>query len=221
MLRICLLIVTAASLYGGSPASAEGGERLPDLTEAGAAEWLPADAGRWRFEDGSIHGRTPVFDGAKTDPQASAFLESRRLFAGNKSVEVDLDFDHGRYFGIYFDYDPETESGIWMATGHPLSAGDRIHNVESAYIKTVDDGHWIVRATGELDVTPGVPLTLRFERSGDDYRIWQDDRLVLTYRKPGGYPAGKLRLRLVNAAARIDRLSVTADAITAEPIDGP
>lgn len=219
--RTVLALLAAAVLAGAQPAQADGGGDSYDLTDSGTSEWLPADATRWRFEGGSILGRTPKLDGAKTDPAASAFLESRRVFSGDKSVEVELEFEEGRYFGIYFDYDPATESGIWMATGHFLPDEQKVHNVESAYIKTVDGGHWIVRATGELDVPAAAPLTVRFEREGDDYRVWQGDRLVVTYRKPGGYPPGKLRLRLVNASARIDRLQVSADTISVLESDGP
>lgn len=219
--RTLVLILAAAVLAGGESARADDGGESYDLTDGGPSEWLPADGSRWQFRDGSISGRTPKLDGAKTDPAASAFLESRRVFGGNKSVDVELDFEAGRYFGIYFDYDPATESGIWMATGHFLSDEEQVHNVESAYIKTVDDGHWVVRATGELEVPADAPLDLRFEREGDDYRIWQGDRLVVTYRKPGGYPPGKLRLRLVNSAARIPRLAVSADTVSILESDGP
>ena len=155
---------------------------------AGQSEWLIENGAGWRFESGALSGRTKVFDGEKADPDASVFLESRRVFGGDKTIHIDVRFETGRYLGVYMDYDPATRSGIWMATGHFLPEDEKVHYVESAYIKTVEQGHWVVRATGELDVPAGSSLSLRFERSGDDYRIWQGDRLVATYRKPGGYP---------------------------------
>jgi hypothetical protein len=38
---------------------------------------------RWSFVDGEIHGKTPVLDGAKRDPESSSFLASRGAFGGN------------------------------------------------------------------------------------------------------------------------------------------
>jgi hypothetical protein len=95
-----------------------------------------------------------------------------------------------------------------MATGHPLAADAPDNEVERAYIKTVEDSFWIVRATGELVIEPGVPVRLRLAREGDTYGIWNDETLVVTYHKPGGYPPGPLQLRLTNASARIHRLEV-------------
>ena len=208
--RLVLLAGTGVvALIGtGSHASAE-----TSLDLLAPAEWLLDDAAGWRLDGDVLYGRTRLFDGEKTDPEASVFLESQRVVGGDKRIDVEVTFDAGRYLGVYVDYDPETGSGIWMATGHALPADEQEHYVASAYIKTVERGHWVVRATGQLDVIPGASLSLAFTRDGDDYRVWQGDRLVTTYRKPGGYPPGKLQLRLVNAEARISRLSLRADEI--------
>ncbi len=58
-------------------------------------------------------------------------------------------------------------------------------------------------ANGDYNFT-GLP-------EGDDYSVWNDDRLIATYHRPGGYPADPLQLRLVNAKARIHQLRVRSD----------
>jgi hypothetical protein len=126
---------------------------------------------------------------------------------------MDVTFDEGRYLGVYVDFDQDLQTGIWMATGHAL-AGDAADNeVERAYIKTVENSFWIVRATGELVVQPGALLRLRFVREGDYYSVFSDDTLIVTYYKAGGYPAGPLQVRLTNASVRIHKLNVESDRI--------
>lgn len=205
------LAMLAVSPVDGGDAGAGTGT-VTDLLSAGERAWVGFDRSRWSLADGVLTGRTPVLDGARTDPDASIFLVSRRAFEGNLVVSMDITFDAGRYVGVYLDFDQESQTGIWIATGHELPESDR-HHVESGYIKSVDDGHWIVRATGELDIHPDKKLSLRFVRNLDDYSLWHDDRLVATWRKPGGYPAGPLQLRLTNAHARIDRLEVSSDRV--------
>ena len=56
-------------------------------------------------------------------------------------------------------------------------------------------------------------MRLRFQRLNDDYSLYQDDRLIATYRKPGGYSAGPLQIRLTNAQVRIHRREVASDWI--------
>lgn len=179
-----------------------------DLLAAGKAAWRSPVAANWQFDHGAIRGRTTLLDGAKSDPAASLFLVSRQIFSGDYSVEVELRFHAGRYFGIYLDYAPETDTGIWMATGHALADDAAENEIERAYIKTVDDGFWVVRTSGELAVTPGQRLALRFERRGNNYSLWHDGRMIIHYDKPGGYPPGPIKLRLTNADASIDRLLV-------------
>ena len=82
-------------------------------------------------------------------------------------------------------------------TGHALAATAADNEVERAYIKTVEESFWIVRATGELSVDPGSLLRLRFVRQGDVYSIWNDETLIVTYYRAGGYPAGPLLNRAV------------------------
>ncbi len=111
------------------------------------------------------------------------------------------------------DFAQETQSGIWMATGHPLPEDpeERYLEVEMAYIKTVDKSDWTVRTQGELKIETGKLVRLQFIREGDDYSVWNDGRLIITYHKAGGYPSGPLQLRLTNARARIHRLEVQSD----------
>lgn len=201
-----LSMLAASAIAGEDP-----GEHT-DLLASGEAAWVEFDRRRWRMSDGVLEGRTAVLDGDKTDPAASTFLVSRRIFGGDVLVSMDITFEAGRYAGVYIDFDQRTQSGIWMATGHALPDDDR-HHVESGYIKSVVGGHWIVRATGELPIERRVRTRLRFERRADDYNLWHDDRLVATWRKPGGYDAGPLQLRLTNAHARIERLEVTSDRL--------
>ena len=187
--------------------------KVVDLLEAGADGWRSPDPSRWSFVDGEIHGSTPVLDGAKTSPEASSFLVSKERFDGDLMVSIEITFDKGRYLGVYLDYGQDTQSGIWMATGHPLpeDPAERHLEVETAYIKTVEASHWIVRTQGELLIEPGKLVRLQFVKKGDDYSVWHEGRLIVTYRKPGGYPPGPLQLRLTNARARINRLEVTSD----------
>ena len=179
-----------------------------DLLAAGEDAWQPFDRDRWQFVDGEIRGRTAVLDGEKTDPAASTFLVSRRTFSGDYIVSLDVTFDEGRYLGVYLDFDQDTQSGMWLATGHALAADAPDNEVERGYIKTVDKGAWIVRATGELVIEKGKPVRLGFSHHGDDYSLWNDGRLIAVYRREGGYPAGPLQIRLTNASVRIHGLRV-------------
>jgi len=185
-------------------------ESAIDLLRGGEGNWLPSTT-HWTFGKAEIAGATSILDGAITDPLASAFLVSRQTFGGDIVVTLDITYDAGRYLGVYLDFDQNTQSGIWMATGHPLAADAAGNEVERAYIKTVEESFWIVRATGELVVEPGSPLRLRFVRKGDVYSIYNDDRLVVTYFKAGGYPAGPLQLRLTNARVRIHGLRIQSE----------
>lgn len=185
-----------------------GNGQTNDLLAKGADAWAPFDAARWQFADGELRGSTAVFDGDKTDPAASTFLVSKEVFSGDFIVSVELTFDQGRYLGVYLDFGPSSQSGIWMASGHPLPPDAPDNEVERAYIKTVENGFWIVRATGELVVEPGQRLKLGFSRRGNAYSLWNDGKLIAVYRKEGGYPPGPLQLRLTNAAARIHALQV-------------
>lgn len=181
-----------------------------DLLSRGANEWRSIDPG-WRFIGGEIAGASSIFDGAITNPDASTFLVSKKVFGGDVVVSMDVTFDEGRYLGVYLDFGQDTQTGIWMATGHALAEGAADNEIERAYIKTVENSFWIVRATGELVVQPGEMLRLRFTRKGDYYSIFSDDVLIVTFRKAGGYPPGPLQLRLTNASARIHRLVVESD----------
>ncbi len=198
------------AIFAALPAFA--GESTTGLLNGGSRNWLPADTS-WVFDNGEIAGASSIMDGAITDPAATSFLVSRKTFGGDIVVTMDVTFDAGRYLGVYLDFDQEAQTGIWMATGHALAADAASNQVERAYIKTVEASFWIVRATGELVVEPGSPLRLRFVRKGDVYSIWNDDSLIVTYHKVGGYPAGPLQIRLTNASARIHRLSVESDWI--------
>ncbi len=190
----------------GFPALA--GAQIKDLLAEGADAWLSVDEARWQFVDGELHGATAVFDGDKTDPAASTFLVAKESLPDDYIVTMDVTFDRGRYIGVYLDFGQESQSGIWMASGHNLAPDAPENEVERGYIKTVEAGFWIVRATGQLDISPGERIRLGFSRRGDDYSLWNDGKLIATYRKDGGYPAGPLQLRLTNAAARIHRLQL-------------
>jgi len=195
-------------MFAALPAFA--GDSTVDLMDGGSSNWLPADAS-WVFKNGEIAGASSILDGAITDPAATAFLVSRKTFGGDIVISMDVTFEAGRYIGLYVDFGQDTQTGIWMATGHALAADAANNEVERAYIKTVENSFWIVRATGELIVESGQMLRLRFVRKGDDYSIWNDEILIVTYHKAGGYPAGPLQIRLTNASARIHRLEVESD----------
>ncbi len=197
-----------AAALAAVPAIAD--SSIVDLLADGDRAWLPADT-TWIFDNGKIAGTSSIMDGAITDPAASTFLVSRNTFGGDIVVTMDVTFNAGRYLGVYLDFDQDTQTGIWMATGHALAADAAGNEVERAYIKTVEESFWIVRATGELSVEPGLLLRLRFVRKGDVYSIWSDETLIVTYYKAGGYPAGPLQIRLINARVRIHRLVVVSD----------
>lgn len=187
-----------------TPAS---GETL-DLLADGAEKWRPFDANRWRFVNGELLGSTAKLDGDKTDPEASTFLVSNDTYSGDFIVSLDLTFEQGRYLGVYLDFGQDSQTGIWMASGHALDADAPDNEVERGYIKTVENGFWIVRATGELVIEKGRRIKLGFSRRGETYSLWNDGKLIAVYQKDGGYPAGPLQLRLTNSAVRIHELQV-------------
>ena len=195
-----------ALLFGLAPALCAG--QVTDLLEAGPSAWEAADSDRWQFVDGEIHGSTAIFDGDKTDPEASAFLVGKELVEGDFIVSMEVSFDRGRYLGVYLDYGQDSRSGMWLATGHALPADAPDNEVERGYVKTVEDGFWVVRATGELVIEQGRRVKLGFSRRGDAYSLWNDGKLIAVYRKPGGYPSGPLQLRLTNSAVRIHALTM-------------
>lgn len=203
---VALTILVALPAYPAEP------RRVVDLLEAGADSWRAPDLTRWSFVDGEIRGSTPVLDGAITSPDSSSFLVSKKTFGGDIEVSIDVTFEKGRYLGVYLDYGQDTQTGIWMATGHPLpdEPAERHLEVETAYIKTVESSDWTVRTQGELFIEPGEVVRLKFAKQGDDYSVWHDGRLIVTYRK-AGYSPGPLQLRLTNARVRIHRLEVASD----------
>lgn len=191
-------------------ANARGDASAIDLLARGKHAWQRVDSG-WNFVNGEISGATSIMHGAITDPAASTFLVSNMVFGGDIAVSMDVTFDKGRYLGVYLDFDQTSQTGIWMATGHPLPNEAEPNEVERAYIKTVEESSWIVRATGALVIDLNTKLRLRFVRIGDYYSIYKEDTLIVSYRKSGGYPAGPLQLRLTNAAARIHKLLVESE----------
>lgn len=179
-----------------------------DLLAAGTDTWSDFDESRWQIENGELRGSTSVFDGEKTDPAASTFLLSNREFTGDYIVSMEVTFEQGRYLGIYLDFDPESESGMWLATGHALAADAPENEVERGYVKTIDDGFWVVRATGELPVRSGERVKLGFSKRGDAYTLWNDGKLIAVYVREGGFADGRIQLRLTNSAVRIHKLEV-------------
>lgn len=192
-------------------AAAEADRVTIDLLQDAASTWSTSTPSQWQFVDGNIVGASKLFDGDKTDPAASTFLVSKQVFGGNIDVSVEISFEVGRYLGLYLDFDQQSQSGIWMATGHALAADAADNEVERGYVKTVENGFWIVRATGELVIEGDEVVRLRFSRQGADYSMFQEDRLIATYRKSGGYEAGPIQLRLTNSRARIRHIQVQSD----------
>lgn len=179
-----------------------------DLLADGAGHWQSFDESRWRIVNGELHGSTARLDGDKTDPESSAFLVSNETFSGDYMVSFELTFEQGRYLGVYLDFGQDSQTGIWMASGHELAADANDNEIERAYIKTVENGFWIVRATGELVVEKDRRMKLGFSRRGNAYSIRNDGKLIAVYRKEGGYPAGPLQLRLTNSVVVIHDLKV-------------
>ena len=184
------------------------GAQVTDLLAKGADGWAHADSDRWTFEDGELHGATAVFDGDRTDPAASMFLVAKDVVTEDFIVSIEVTFERGRYLGVYLDFGQDSQTGIWMATGHALPPDAPDNEVERGYIKTVEDGFWVVRATGQLEVAQGERVKLGFSRRGNTYSLWNDGKLIAVYQKAGGYPPGPLQLRLTNSAVRIHSMSV-------------
>ena len=149
---------------------ARAGDHTVDMLADGRM-WQSSDPSAWNLSGSQISGATQIFDGAITDPDATTFIISKHVFGGDIVVSMDVTFDVGRYLGVYLDFSRDTQTGIWMATGHALAANAPDNEVERAYIKTVENSFWIVRATGELVVESGETLRLRFVRKGDQYSI--------------------------------------------------
>ncbi len=188
-------------------------QRTTDLVAAGADAWRSPDPKLWSFKKNSISGRSPEFGAPRKAPESSAWLLSKQVFGGDIiEVHIDVTFSHGRYLAIYMDYDQAIQTGIWMATGHPVLEPDPTQhmNVEAAYIKTVERGNWVVRTEGELVIKDGVLKHLIFAKHGDDYSIYDNGRLIITYRKPG-YQGSELQLRIVDAGATITHFEVKSD----------
>ena len=186
-----------------------------DLLAGGKDNWTSPDWSRWEIDQGVAKGETLKFPGVATaNPEAAAYLLTRGVFEGDLELSMDIVFERSRYIGVYLDYDPDTDTGMWLATGHPLPEDDAGESqTETAYIKTVDNGDWIVRARGELRISPGEVLRLRWMKSGPDYSIWQDDRLIVAYRPERNYPPGPVMLRLMSAVAEIRRLEMRSDRV--------
>ena len=177
-----LLLLLAAPLAGHA--------QVTDLLANGPDGWQATDGDRWQFVDGEINGSTSIFDGEKTDPAASTFLVARDIVEEDFIVSMEVTFERGRYLGVYLDFGQDSQSGIWMATGHALAPDAPENEVERGYIKTVEDGFWIVRATGELVIEQGERIKLGFSRRGNAYSLWNDGKLIAVYRREGGYPPG-------------------------------
>lgn len=206
-------ILHAAILQLLVSATAFGEPFEKDFLLNGSQDWLTPDPAHWTFSQGDLSGVTTIFDGAKTDPKASSFLVSKQKFGGDISVSIDVTFETGRYLGVYLDFGQETQSGIWMGTGHALPVDAPANEIERGYIKTVENGFWIVRANGELVIGDSDRVRLRFDRTGDNYSLWREGRMIATYYKPGGYPAGPLQIRLTNARAKFHKLTISAERI--------
>lgn len=179
-----------------------------DLLVDSAKTWQSFDTNRWRFVNGELLGSTAKLDGEITDPEASTFLVSNGTYSDDFIVSIDLTFEQGRYLGVYVDFGQDSQTGIWMASGHALDPDAPDNEVERGYIKTVEKGFWIVRATGELVIEKGRRIKLGFSRRDDTYSLWNDGKLIAVYQKNGGYPAGPLQLRLTNSVVRIHQLQV-------------
>lgn len=196
-LLLCLLL---------GPIAASG--QTIDLLAGGGDTWADFEDSGWQFENGELRGSSAIFDGEKTDPAASTFLVSNRTFEGDYILLMEVTFEQGRYLGVYLDFDPASRSGMWLATGHALAEDAPDNEVERGYVKTIDDGFWVVRATGELSIRQGERVRLGFSKRGDDYTLWNDGKLIAVYRRDGGYADGRIQLRLTNAAVRIHKLEV-------------
>ena len=219
---VALAVAFAVALAGASSVAVHAQIVAPDqphlgtdLLAGGTDNWTSPDWSRWEFHQGTVKGETLKFPEVATgDPEAAAYLLTRNVFEGDLELSMDIVFQRSRYIGVYLDYDPDTDTGMWLATGHPLPKDDAGESqTETAYIKTVDNGDWVVRARGELTISPGEVIRLRWVKSGPDYSIWQDDRLVVVYRPERNYEPGPVMLRLMSAVAEIRRLEMRSDRV--------
>lgn len=158
----------------------------------------------WRVEggaNGAVIGETEPWP--HKHPRANSFLLSSESYSGDVLVEIQASFLRGRYLGCYLCYDPQTDSGYWLSTGHGVG-----NYPNQAYIKIVRNGDWKTMARAPLEIEPGKTYRLGYRRRGNELAVLVAGQPVVTWRDDT-FNSGKVQLRLHNTKVEITDLKVT------------
>lgn len=154
----------------------------------------------FRREGSGVIGETEVWP--HLHRRANAYLLSDAEFSGDVAVSLQVKFLRGRYLGCYLGYDPASDTGYWLATGHAV--GD---NPNEAYIKIVRKGKWEVIAAAPLALEPNVEYRLCFQRTGAELAILVDGKSIVSAHAPE-FPRGHVQLRLHNTKVELLEVAV-------------
>lgn len=155
----------------------------------------------WRVEGDVVVGETEPWP--HKHPRANSFLLSENAFHGDVEVQLAVEFERGRYLGCYLCYDPKTDSGYWLSTGHAVG-----NYPNQAYIKIVRNGDWQTMAHGSLEIRPGQKYQLSFRRTGQELAVLVGGEPVVTW-SDDTFHKGHVQLRLHNTKVKVHKLSVT------------
>lgn len=167
--------------------------REPNLPEGVFKSWREGSANR-------VIGETEPWP--HKHPRANSYLLGREGFSGDVEVRLRARFLRGRYLGCYLCYDPSTDSGYWLATGHDVG-----EDPNEAYIKIVRRGVWEVMASAPLAIIPGKEYRISFSRKGNELVLGVDDEPIVNWRD-AEFTKGKVGLRLHNTKLEIWDLTV-------------
>jgi hypothetical protein len=174
---------------------------------------VPQWIGRWhepkqpsgKFKSFRREGSTVVGE-TETWPhlhrRANAYLLSDAEYEGDIAVSLRLKFLRGRYLGCYLCYDPDSDTGYWLATGHAVG-----ENPNEAYIKIVRNGKWEVVASSPLAIEADVEYRLCFQRTGAELAILVNGKSIVSSHAPE-FPSGHVQLRLHNTKIELFEVAV-------------
>lgn len=159
----------------------------------------------FRVDGDAVVGETEPWD--HLHPRANSYLRSDRSYAGDVEVSVRAKFRRGRfpqsrYLACYLCYDPQAETGYWLATGHAV--GD---DPNHAYIKIFRGKEWVEIASQLLAIDGDREYAIVFRRRGDDLELEIDGKIVAQAKEPT-YHAGRCQLRLHNTEVELRDLKV-------------
>lgn len=155
----------------------------------------------WRIEDGRIVGETEPWP--HKHPRANSFLLSNSTYEGDVQVDATVRFQRGRYLGCYLCYDPKTDSGYWLSTGHDVG-----NYPGEAYIKIVHNGDWKTMARAPLTINSNETCKITYRRRGAELAVLASGQPIVTW-SDSTYRQGHVQLRLHNTKVEILDLAVS------------